>query len=69
MDAAAIAEAASRPGMASVPVKLAEAPAAAMLRRTRELLVKRRTQLADALRGHAAEFGLVAAQGRARLAP
>ena len=54
--------------MASVPVKSAEAQAQGMLLKTRALLVKQRTQLANALRGHAAEFGLVAAQGMAKVA-
>jgi transposase len=69
IDAAAISEAASRPGMAGVPVKPAEAQAQGMLLKARELLVKQRTQLANALRGHAAEYGLVAAQGMAKVAP
>ncbi len=58
-DAEAISEAASRPGMHSVPVKSAERQAEAMLLSVRELLVGQRTQLVNALRGHAAEFGLV----------
>lgn len=67
-DAAAIAEAAQRPGMAVVPVKSAETQAQAMLLKVRELLVKQRTQAVNALRGHAAEFGLVAAQGTGKVA-
>jgi transposase len=67
-DAEAISEAASRPGMREVPVKSAEAQAEAMLLSARELLVRQRTQLINALRGHAAEFGLVAAQGDKGLA-
>jgi len=62
-DAEAIGEAASRPSMHTVPVKSAAAQAAAMLLSVRELLVRQRTQLVNALRGHAAEFGLVAAKG------
>ena len=58
-DAEAISEAASRPGMRHVPVKSAEQQARAMLLSVRELLVGQRTQLVNALRGHAAEFGLV----------
>ncbi len=73
IDAEAISEAASRPGMAGVPVKSAEAQARGMLLKTRvktrELLVKQRTQLANALRGHAAEYGLVAAQGIGKAGP
>jgi transposase len=62
-DAAAIDTAAAQPGMAKVPVKSAEQQAAAMLLSVRELLAKQRTQLVNALRGHAAEFGLIAAKG------
>ena len=62
-DAEAISEAASRPGMAQVPVKSAEQQANAVLLSARELLSRRRTQLVNALRGHAAEFGLVTAKG------
>lgn len=38
-----------------------------MLFRTRHLLVRQRTQLVNALRGHLAEHGVVAAQGPAHL--
>ena len=62
-DAEAISEAAARPGMAHVPVKSAEQQASAMLLSVRELLSRQRTQLVNALRGHAAEFGLVTAKG------
>jgi transposase len=62
-DAEAISEAAARPGMARVAVKSAEQQANAMLLSVRELLSRQRTQLVNALRGHAAEFGLVAAKG------
>lgn len=58
-DAEAISEAAARPGMASVPIKSAEQQADAMLLAVRELLLRQRTQLINALRGHAAEFGVV----------
>ena len=67
-DAEAISEAASRPSMHTVAVKSAEAQASAMLLTVRELLVRQRTQLVNALRGHAAEFGLVAAKGDKGLA-
>jgi transposase len=63
LDAAAICEAMSRPGMRFVPVKSAEQQAALMMLRTRDLLVKQRTMLVNAMRGHAAEFGVVAAKG------
>lgn len=62
-DAEAISEAAARPGMARVPVKTAAQQANAMLLSVRELLSRQRTQLVNALRGHASEFGLVAAKG------
>jgi transposase len=63
IDAAAICEAMSRPSMRFVPIKSAERQAALMLLKTRELLVKQRTMLVNAMRGHAAEFGVVAAKG------
>ncbi|MBN9563932.1 MAG: IS110 family transposase, partial [Alphaproteobacteria bacterium] len=62
-DAEAISEAASRPGMREVPVKSAARQAEAMLSSVQELLTRQRTQLVNALRGHAAEFGLVAPLG------
>lgn len=62
-DAEAISVAASQPSIGSVPVKSAEAQAAAMLLSARELLVRQRTQLANALRGHATELGVVAPIG------
>jgi transposase len=61
--AEAICEAMSRPGMRFVPVKSAAQQAALMLLKTRDLLVKQRTMLINAMRGHAAEFGVVAAKG------
>jgi len=67
-DAEAISEAASRPEMREAPVKSAEAQAEAMLLSIRELLMRQRTQLINALRGHATEFGLVAAKGTKGLA-
>jgi transposase len=67
-DAEAISEAASRPSMRYVPVKTAEQQARAMVLSVRELLVKQRTQLVNALRGHAAEFGVIAAKGIDKLA-
>ena len=66
-DAAAICEAMSRPGMRFVPVKSADQQAVLMLHKTRELLVKQRTMSVNALRGHLAEFGLVAAKGVERV--
>jgi transposase len=63
-DAAAICEAVTRPSMRFVPVKPIEQQAALMAHRSRDLLIRQRTQLINALRGHLAELGLVAAQGR-----
>jgi transposase len=62
-DAEAICEAAGRPGMRFVPVKSAEQQAQAMVLKVRETLLNQRTQLVNALRGHAAEFGVIAAKG------
>jgi transposase len=62
-DAEAIAEAASRPTMRFVQPKSEKQQARAMVFRTRDLLVRQRTQLVNALRAHLAEHGAVAAQG------
>ena len=67
-DAAAICEAMSRPGMRFVPVKSTADQAALMLLRVRDLLVKQRTMLINAIRGHAAEFGVVGAKGSEKVA-
>ena len=63
VDAEAICEAAQRPTMWFVPVKSEMAQASALVFRTRDLLVRQRTQLINALRGHMTEFGMVVAQG------
>jgi len=63
-DAGAICEAVTRPSMRFVPIKSAEQQSALMLHRTRDLLIRQRTQLINALRAHLAELGLVAAKGR-----
>ena len=63
-DAAAICEAVTRPSMRFVPIKNVEQQSTLMLHRTRDLLVRQRTQLINALRAHLAELGLVAAKGR-----
>ncbi|MGG5890969.1 IS110 family transposase [Falsiroseomonas sp. HC035] len=62
-DAEAICEAVTRPTMRFVPVKTPEQQAVLVLHRTRDLLVCQRTMLVNALRGHMAEFGIVARQG------
>jgi len=63
IDAEAICEAMSRPTMRFVPVKSAERQAALTMLGVRDLLVKQRTMLINAIRGHAAEFGLTVAKG------
>src|SRR5207237_10341172 len=62
-DAEAIAVAAAQPSIGSVPIKSVEQQAAAMLLSVRELLVRQRTQLVNAMRGHAAGMGAVAPRG------
>ena len=62
-DAAAICEAVTRPSMRFVPIKSEEQQAVLVMHRSRDLLVRQRTQLINALRGHLAEFGLIEAQG------
>jgi len=62
-DAEAISEAASRPSMRTVSVKTVDEQAAVIIVRQREMLVGQRTQSINALRGHAAEFGVIAAKG------
>ena len=62
-DAEAIAEAVTRPTMRFVPVKTADQQSALMLHKTRDLLVRQRTALINALRGHMGELGIVAPQG------
>jgi len=62
-DAEAIAEAVTRPTMRFVAVKTTEQQAVLMLHKVRDLLVRQRTMLINALRGHLAEFGIIAARG------
>lgn len=68
-DAEALCEAMSRPTMRFVPAKTTDHQAALMLVGMRERLVRNRTQLANAIRGFAMEFGLVAAKGMCRIEP
>ena len=63
-DAEAICEAVRRPTMRFVQPKSAEQQGRLMLHRTRDLLLRQRTQLINAMRAHLAELGIVAAQGR-----
>jgi transposase len=62
-DAAAICEAVRRPTMRFVRIKTAEQQGQLMQHRTRDLMMRQRTQLINALRAHLAELGIVAAQG------
>jgi transposase len=62
-DAEAIAEAVTRPTMRFVPVKTTDQQSALMLHKTRDLLVRQRTALINALRGHMGELGIVVPQG------
>src|SRR5215467_7329522 len=63
-DAEAICEAVRRPTMRFVRIKSAEQQGQLMQHRTRDLLMRQRTQLINALRAHLAELGIVSAQGR-----
>jgi transposase len=62
-DAEAICEAAQRPTMRLVAVKSEDKQASAVIFRTRDVLVGQRTQLINSIRGHLAEYGLIAPQG------
>jgi len=66
-DAEAICEALARPTMRFAAVKSAEQQAVLTLHRARELLVRQRTMLINALRGHCGEFGIVVAQGASKV--
>src|SRR6478736_4430154 len=68
LDAEAICEAAQRPTMRFVAVKSEEQQAAALVFRTRDLLVRQRTQLINAIRGHLTEYGWVAPKGPSHVA-
>ncbi len=65
IDAAAICEAATRPAMSFVTPKNEDQQAVQVLHRTRDLLIRQRTQAINALRAHLAEFGLIFNQGNA----
>jgi len=65
-DAEACCEAVQRPGMRLVPVKSEQQQSMLMIHRARELLVRHRTAAVNALRGHLAEFGIVAGKGTAK---
>jgi len=63
-DAAAICEAVTRPSMRFVPTKSAQQQSGLMLHRSRQILVRQRTMLSNAIRGHMAELGIISAKGR-----
>ncbi len=63
-DAAAICEAVTRPSMRFVPTKSEQQQSGLMLHRSRQLLVRQRTMLSNAIRGHMAELGMSSAKGR-----
>ena len=62
-DAEAICEAVGRPNMRFVSIKSVDQQSVLMLHRSRELLVRQRTMLANAIRGHLGELGIVVAKG------
>jgi transposase len=66
-DAEAIAEALVRPTMRFAPIKSVDQQAVLMLHRSRELLVKQRTMLINAVRGHCSELGMTASRGASRV--
>ena len=68
-DAEGLCEAMNRPTMQFVPVKTEEQQAALMLAGVRQQLIARRTQLSNAIRGYAAEFGLATAKGLDKIEP
>jgi transposase len=63
-DAAAICEAVTRPSMRFVATKSEQQQSGLMLHRSRQLLVRQRTMLSNAIRGHMAELGTISAKGR-----
>lgn len=67
IDAEAICEAVTRPTIRFVEIKSIDQQSVIMLHRTRDLLVRQRTMLSNALRGHLAEFGIIGAKGIWRL--
>jgi transposase len=68
-DAEALCEAMSRPGMKFVAAKSPAEQAALMLAGMRDRLIKARTQLSNAIRSYAAEFGLIAPKGLDKIEP
>jgi len=68
-DAEAICEAAGRPDMRFVLAKSEAQQADGLVLKVRETLLGQRTRLINTLRGHAAEFGVIAARGTSQVAP
>ena len=68
-DAEGLCEAMSRPTMQFVAVKSEEQQAALMLIGVRQQLMTRRTQLSNAIRGYAAEFGVITVKGLVKVEP
>ena len=66
-DAEAICEAVTRPNMRFVPVKSEKQQAVLVLHRSRDLLMRRRTMILNAIRAHMADFGMITAQGPRRV--
>lgn len=62
-DAAAICEAVTRPSMRFVAIKSEACSSVLVLHRTRDFLVRQRTQIGNAIRAHMTEFGVIAAKG------
>lgn len=67
-DAEAICEAVTRPNMRFVPVKTEEQQSVLVLHRSRDLLIRQRTMILNAIRAHLAEFGITSAQGPRKVA-
>lgn len=63
-DAEALCEAVTRPSMRFVPIKSRDRQAACMLMTVRERLVSVKSQLSNAFRSYAAEFGIIGPAGR-----
>jgi transposase len=68
-DAEAICEAAGGPGMHFVPVKSVTQQAQGIVLKVRETLIGQRTALINTVRGHAAEFGIIAGKGAGKIVP
>jgi transposase len=66
-DAEAICEAVARPNMRFVPIKTEEQQSVLVLHRSRDLLMRQRTMMLNAIRAHLAEFGNIAAQGPSKV--